>query len=55
MVLRPEFGRLRDRFLGRVKMARLSQTAIDLLAIVAYEQPISRTDIDDQSQQKTYH
>jgi segregation and condensation protein B len=46
MALRPEFNRLRDRFFGRVKLARLSQAAIDLLAIVAYQQPIPRSAID---------
>ncbi len=46
MALRPEFERLRDRFFGRVRQARLSQAAIDLLAIVAYQQPISQDKID---------
>lgn len=46
MALRPEYARLRDMFLGRVRQARLSQTAIDLLAIVAYRQPIARDEID---------
>ena len=42
MVLREEFSRLRDRFYGRIRRARLSQTAIDVLAIVAYNQPTAR-------------
>ncbi len=46
MALQPEFSRLREQFFGRVRQARLSQTAIDLLAIVAYRQPISRDEID---------
>lgn len=41
LALRPEFHGLRDRFYGRVREARLSQTAIDILALVAYRQPIS--------------
>ncbi len=35
------FHSLRDRFHGRVREARLSQAAIDVLAVVAYEQPLS--------------
>jgi segregation and condensation protein B len=46
MTLRDEFLRLRDSFYGRIRQARLSQVAVDLLAIVAYHQPISRDDID---------
>jgi segregation and condensation protein B len=46
MVLRPQFGPLRDVFYGRIREARLSQAAIDVLAIVAYHQPISADDID---------
>lgn len=46
MTLRGEFNRLRDAFYGRVREARLSQAAVDLLAIVAYHQPITREAID---------
>ncbi len=35
------FHSLRDRFHGRIREARLSQAAIDVLAIVAYEQPLT--------------
>lgn len=41
MTLRPEFHPVRDRFLGRVREARLSQAALDVLAIVAYQQPVT--------------
>jgi len=41
LTLRSDFSRLRDRFYGRVREARLSQAAIDVLAIVAYRQPIT--------------
>jgi len=41
-----EFDRLRDRFYGRIRRARLSQAAIDVLAVVAYHQPVVRTDVD---------
>ena len=44
--LRPQFAPLRDRFYGRVREARLSQSAVDALAIVAYNQPVTRDDVD---------
>lgn len=44
--LRGEWGPIRDRFYGRVKEARLSQSAVDVLAIVAYQQPISGDEVD---------
>ncbi len=44
--LRPELAALRDKFHGRQKAARLSQMAIDVLAIVAYYQPLTRQEIE---------
>lgn len=41
MALRGEFGRLRRRFDARQRRARLSQAAVDVLAIVAYKQPVT--------------
>lgn len=46
MVLRPEFASLRDAFYGRIREARLSQAAVDVLAIIAYRQPITQAEID---------
>lgn len=46
MSLREEFHRVRERFYGKVRHARLSQAAIDVLSLVAYNQPISRDDLD---------
>jgi segregation and condensation protein B len=46
LALRPEFGPLRDVFHGRIREARLSQAAIDILAIVGYHQPIAADEID---------
>jgi segregation and condensation protein B len=40
LVLRKSFCAIRNRFYGRTREARLSQAAIDVLAIVAYQQPI---------------
>jgi segregation and condensation protein B len=44
--LRHEYAPLRDAFYGRVREARLSQSAIDVLAIVAYQQPVGPDEID---------
>jgi segregation and condensation protein B len=46
MALQTEFGPLRDTFHGRIREARLSQAAIDVLAIVAYHQPVAADQID---------
>lgn len=46
LALKPEFAALRDAFHGRIREARLSQSAIDVLAIVAYQQPITQGEID---------
>jgi len=44
--LLPEYAGLRDVFWGRVREARLSQAAVDILAIVAYQQGLTRERID---------
>jgi segregation and condensation protein B len=41
MSLREEFAAVRDRFTGRVAQARLSAAAVEVLAVVAYHQPLS--------------
>ncbi len=46
MTLRSPWDNMRERFYGRIREARLSQLAIDLLAVVAYRQPISRDQIE---------
>jgi segregation and condensation protein B len=45
LTLRQEMSGLRNRFFGRVREARLSQAAIDVLALVAYRQPLSAEEI----------
>jgi segregation and condensation protein B len=45
MTLRKVFSVLRDRFYGRIREARLSQAAVDVLAIVSYRQPITAQEI----------
>ncbi len=42
LVLAKEYEPVRDSFYGEVRKARLSQPAIDVLAIVAYHQPVDR-------------
>jgi segregation and condensation protein B len=39
------FAPLRNKFYGRIREARLSQAAIDVLAIIAYQQPLSAEDV----------
>jgi segregation and condensation protein B len=39
MVLRDEFKRMRDKFYGRVKEARLSPAVLEVLSVLAYNQP----------------
>lgn len=46
LALKPEFAGLRDAFYGRIREARLSQQAIDVLAIIAYHQPLTQDEID---------
>lgn len=46
LVLRDEFSTLREQFYGRVREARLSQSVIDTLAIVAYHQPVGLKEVD---------
>ena len=41
MTLRKPFHGLRDQFYGRVREARLSLAAVDVLSIVAYRQPLT--------------
>ena len=45
LVLCEAFHPLRNRFYGRIRQARLSQAAIDVLAIVAYHQPLTSEQI----------
>jgi len=42
----PEFGESIERFLGLEATTQLSRAALETLAIVAYEQPVTRPQID---------
>ena len=46
MQLAEEFSSIADRFYGRVREIKLTQSAIDCLAIVAYRPGITREEID---------
>jgi segregation and condensation protein B len=43
--LRREFGGLRDRFFGRIRSARLSPAAVEVLSLVAYHEPLSADEV----------
>lgn len=45
MTLRKAFHSMRNRFYGRIREARLSQAAIDVLAVIAYQQPMTTEDV----------
>ncbi len=45
-MLRETFQAVRNRFYGQIREARLSQAAVDTLAIVAYEQPLTAEQIN---------
>lgn len=46
LVLRDEFARMRDKFYGRVREAKLAPAAIEVLALVAYNQPTTLDQIN---------
>ena len=45
MVLRPEYESVRARFYNKTRETKLSQAAIDVLAVVAYRQPITADEV----------
>jgi segregation and condensation protein B len=45
LTLLPELYRIRDRFYGKTRHARLSQSAIEVLSLVAYNQPLTADEI----------
>jgi segregation and condensation protein B len=46
-VLRDEFSRMRDKFYGRIREAKLSAAAIEVLSVVAYNQPVTIDEINE--------
>jgi segregation and condensation protein B len=53
MVLRSEFESVRNNFYGKIRGPRLSQQAIDTLAVVAYRQPVTAGEIQSLRQQSS--
>lgn len=47
MVLDPKLVEFQQHFFGRNRQVRLSQAAIDVMAIVAYNQPVTRDLVDE--------
>ncbi len=47
MVLHEQYESMRDRFYGRIREAKLSQAAIEVLALVAYNQPTTSEKINN--------
>lgn len=45
MQIRPEMDSIRHRFSGKVREARLTPTAIEVLSVVAYRQPITAEEV----------
>lgn len=48
LALREEFESVGRRMLGRTRSTRLSRAAVDVMALVAYMQPVSSDDISEQ-------
>jgi segregation and condensation protein B len=46
LVERPQYRNIKERLFGGPREARLSPIALDILSLVAYRQPISKTDLD---------
>ncbi len=46
LAVKPAFRSVRDRLFGGPREARLSQPALDVLALIAYRQPMSKGEID---------
>src|SRR5690606_13495469 len=53
MVLRDEFARVREKFQGNVRQGRLSPAVLEVLALIAYRQPITLADIDQARREKS--
>jgi segregation and condensation protein B len=47
LTLRREFERLRDKFYGTVREAKLSPAAMEVLSIIAYNQPVTAERINE--------
>jgi segregation and condensation protein B len=55
LALGEKYHRVRDKFYGRIRLARLSQAAIDVLAIVAYRQPLGADEVSRLRDKPSHH
>jgi segregation and condensation protein B len=46
LAVRPQFRALREKLYGGPREARLTQPALDVLSLVAYRQPVTKSDLD---------
>ncbi len=46
LVVRPAYRNLRERLFGGPRETRLNQTAVDVLSVVAYRQPVGKAEVD---------
>ncbi|CAN5434086.1 hypothetical protein BH11PLA2_BH11PLA2_36820 [soil metagenome] len=46
LAVKPQYRSLREKLFGGPREARLSQPALDVLSLVAYQQPVIKTEID---------
>jgi segregation and condensation protein B len=46
LVLREEYEPVRDRFSGRIREARLSPAAIEVLSVIAYNEPLTADEVN---------
>ena len=46
LAVRPAYRHLRERLFGGPRETRLSQPALDVLAVVAYRQPVGKAEVD---------
>jgi segregation and condensation protein B len=47
LVLKPAFHVVRDKFYGRLRETRLSQAAVEVLAVVAYHEPLTVQQVNE--------
>jgi segregation and condensation protein B len=47
LALRPALNAVRDRFYGRLRETRLSQAAVEVLALVAYHEPLTAAKLNE--------
>ncbi len=55
LTLGEQYDRVREKFYGRIRRARLSRAAIDVLAIVAYRQPLGADEVSRLRDKPSHH